>query len=82
MPAAANQLSCSEHECSNRNIWHRGYLELSGVAYNLSTNFPGGHGGMGKGLWQTIDCDRGQITPGITQPDGDMGFPGKLEVQG
>lgn len=63
-----------------------GHLELDGQTYQLDRNFMGKHllhggvGGMGKRVWRFDDVREDRVKLSITLPDGDMGFPGKLDA--
>ncbi len=71
--------------CANR--IRGGHLELDGETYQLDQNFlakhslHGGAASIGKRLWQVHEDKPDSATLGITLADGEMGFPGKLEVQ-
>lgn len=61
--------------------------EHHGEAHALSANFKGKHclhgGDIGSGqmVWQIIDVTAHSVTLGLNLPDGNMGFPGKLDVR-
>lgn len=63
-----------------------GRVKIDGVAYQLDTNFRGRHllhgGGqaMGKQLWQVVDQGQDRLMLRYVARDGEMGFPGTLEV--
>ena len=71
--------------CANR--VRDGHLELDGKAYQLDRNFLGKHmlhGGalnMGKRLWQVQSAETDRAALAISLADGEMGFPGNLEVR-
>jgi aldose 1-epimerase len=70
--------------CANR--IRDGHLELDGVTYQLDRNFLGKHllhggaKGVGKRLWRVAETGPDRVTLAITQDDGDMGFPGRLDA--
>jgi aldose 1-epimerase len=63
-----------------------GRFRLNGVTHDLSRNTPGGHclhggaSGASDRLWTIEDHAPDRATLSLTLPDGDMGFPGRLEV--
>lgn len=71
--------------CANR--IRDGHLELDGKSYQLDRNFLGKHmlhggiAGIGKRVWRIESASPDSVTLGITLDDGDMGFPGLLEVR-
>ena len=64
-----------------------GRFELNGVTYQMVLNDAPRpnmlHGGFGFShrLWQVVKHDSGTLILHLTSPDGDAGFPGKLEVE-
>ena len=71
--------------CANR--VRDGHLEIDGQTFQLDRNFLGKHmlhGGalsMGKRAWQVEAVDEAAATFNITLDDGEMGFPGRLDVR-
>lgn len=71
--------------CANR--IRDGHLEIDGRTYQLDRNFIGKHllhggaAGMGKRVWAITRVDDQSISLTITQPAGDMGFPGALTTR-
>lgn len=71
--------------CANRIA--DGHLELDGKTYQLDRNYLGKHclhGGSastGKKLWTLQSHDGDSATFKIRLPDGDMGFPGQLDIR-
>ncbi|MFD0979122.1 aldose epimerase family protein [Tropicimonas aquimaris] len=63
-----------------------GHLELDGETFQLDTNYLGRHtlhggaAGIGKRVWELKDLTADSITLGIRAADGEMGFPGNLEI--
>jgi aldose 1-epimerase len=63
-----------------------GRFMLKGQAYALSRNalgrhcLHGGTTGCAEKLWQVVDVQEHRATLAITLPDGDMGFPGQLDI--
>nr|WP_010925659.1 aldose epimerase family protein [Microscilla sp. PRE1]AAK62867.1 MS145, putative aldose epimerase [Microscilla sp. PRE1] len=45
-----------------------------------SNNLHGGMEGFDKRVWEVLSFDQSSLTMGLTSPDGDQGFPGKVEV--
>ena len=41
----------------------------------------GGSGGVSQRLWTIVDCDESSVALTLQLPDGDQGFPGKLDVR-
>jgi len=63
----------------------RGRFRLDGVDYPLPRNEPaatlhGGPEGFDKRLWMIVDAGADRVTLALTSPDGDQGFPGRLDV--
>lgn len=64
----------------------RGQFTLDGKSYQLPLNekgrttLHGGPQGFGKRPWRLVESDAASVTLALTSPDGDAGFPGKLEV--
>ncbi len=64
-----------------------GSFPLDGKRYQLPLNDANGHntlhGGLswGRRLWQAKQLDAGILELTLTSPDGDAGFPGKVEVK-
>ncbi len=62
-------------------------FELDGQTHAIDANFldkhnlHGGRAGMGKRVWNVLSVGDDRVSFGITQDDGDMGFPGKLTVR-
>lgn len=71
--------------CANR--VRDGHLDLDGETHALDRNFLGKHllhggaRGMGKRVWRCESHSRSAVTLAITQDDGDMGFPGRLDTR-
>ncbi len=67
----------------------KGEFELNGVTYNVGRNdikfdnsLHGGFVGFDKKLWETDELiDENAIVLSYTSPDGEEGFPGKLDVK-
>ncbi|WP_227426823.1 aldose epimerase family protein [Roseibaca sp. Y0-43] len=63
-----------------------GRFTLNGVTHDLSRNTPGGHclhggtRGASDRIWAIEDHAPDRATLSLTLPDGDMGFPGRMEV--
>lgn len=63
-----------------------GRFTLDGVTYDLDRNednrttLHGGRGGFSQRIWRILDVQPDAVTLGLTSPDGDQGFPGRLEV--
>ncbi|MBO9519356.1 MAG: galactose mutarotase [Porphyrobacter sp.] len=65
-----------------------GRFELDGHAYQLTQNdkansLHGGTAGFDKRNWRILSMSSGptaKVVLGLTSPDGDQGYPGKLEV--
>ena len=63
-----------------------GHVEIDGEAFQLDTNslgkhtLHGGAAGIGKRLWELRDLSADSITLGIRAVDGEMGFPGNLDI--
>ena len=64
-----------------------GRFELDGTIYQMKLNDGGRpnmlHGGFGytHRLWRATEFDGRRLVLKLTSPDGDAGFPGKLEVE-
>jgi aldose 1-epimerase len=66
----------------------KGRFRLDGKTYQTPVNngpnaLHGGTRGFDKVVWRVLDVQRGpeaSVTLGYTSPDGDQGYPGKLEV--
>ncbi len=66
-----------------------GRFTLDGRSYTLSRNnngatLHGGEDGFDKRLWRVesvVEGPRAAVTLALTSPDGDQGFPGKVEVR-
>ena len=64
-----------------------GRFVLDGTVYQMKLNDGGRpnmlHGGFGytHRLWRVADFDGKRLVLNLTSPDGDAGFPGKLEVE-
>jgi aldose 1-epimerase len=63
-----------------------GRFALDGKAYQLAVNerdrttLHGGPDGFGRRNWTIATLDDASVTLRLTSPDGDQGFPGKLEA--
>lgn len=70
--------------CANR--IRDGHLELDGVTYALDRNGNDGHtlhGGaasIGRRVWDVVEHGPAHVTLRIALADGEMGFPGAMEV--
>ncbi len=70
--------------CANR--IRGGHVEIEGRTYQLDRNFlnkhtlHGGATSMGKRLWRVVDVQTNSAALAITLDDGEMGFPGQLDV--
>lgn len=64
-----------------------GHFELDGTVYQMKLNDGGRpnmlHGGFGytHRLWRAAAYDGKRLVLKLTSPDGDAGFPGKLEIE-
>lgn len=64
-----------------------GHLKLDGQTYQLDTNslgkhlLHGGARGIGKRVWELQDLQADSITLRIRAADGEMGFPGNLDIR-
>jgi aldose 1-epimerase len=66
----------------------KGQFTIDGKAYQLPTNdgpnaLHGGVKGFDKVVWRVLSVENGpvaRVTLGYTSPDGDQGYPGKLDV--
>lgn len=61
------------------------HFELDGVGYDLPPNengnqLHGGPGGFSEVVWQVAQASGDAVTFTLVSPDGDQGFPGRLEV--
>lgn len=60
---------------------------INGTLYQLDSNITGGHtlhggsAGYAARNWQVIDLQASEITLGLTDPHGQMGFPGTVEAR-
>ena len=68
----------------------KGRFTLDGREYTLATNngpnhLHGGNVGFDKVIWDVISTDENSLGPSVTyrhiSPDGDEGYPGRLEAQ-
>lgn len=63
-----------------------GQFRLNGALYQTSRNFRGRHTlhggaeGTDAQLWQITDLAGDRVALSLTLPDGDMGFPGQLQI--
>lgn len=58
---------------------------LDGVEHRLAANeggnqLHGGPGGFSERVWEIVESDAAQVVLRLTSPDGDQGYPGKVEV--
>lgn len=63
-----------------------GKFRLDGKEYLLETNngpnhLHGGSNGFSHRIWDVIEQDESHVTFGLTSPDGDCGYPGRLDVK-
>jgi aldose 1-epimerase len=65
----------------------RGKFELEGRVYELPINetarnnqLHGGIKGFSEQVWETMDVSDQSVSLKLVSPDGDMGYPGKLEL--
>lgn len=63
-----------------------GKFELDGVVYHLNKNNPqhclhGGKVGFHQKYWKIENLSRQQVSFVLISPDGDQGFPGKLQMK-
>ncbi len=71
--------------CANR-IAH-GRFEIDGKAFQVSLNengrnhLHGGFNGFSRRNWRLVESDGSSVTLGITSPDGDDGYPGKVDAR-
>lgn len=64
----------------------RGVVTLDGTEHRLATNeagntLHGGPDGFDARAWEVLDAGPAHATLGLTSPDGDQGFPGRLEAR-
>ncbi|MFT4650096.1 MAG: aldose 1-epimerase [Gammaproteobacteria bacterium] len=70
--------------CANR--IRDGRLEVDSMAYQLDQNFlerhhlHGGSAGVGKRIWNIEAIASDQVTLSIELADGEMGYPGKMDI--
>ncbi|MGY6703674.1 aldose epimerase family protein [Roseinatronobacter sp.] len=63
-----------------------GQFDLNGKTYRIPQNSPGGHAlhggpvGSSQKLWQVKQHTSASVTLCLHLPDGDMGFPGNMDV--
>lgn len=62
-----------------------GRITLDGVEHTLTTNqfgntLHGGVTGFDRRAWDILDVGADHVTFGLSSPDGDQGFPGRLDV--
>ena len=60
-------------------------FSLNGITYALPANegpnhLHGGPEGIGKKIWRIAEETRDSVTLTLTSPDGDMGYPGTLDI--
>jgi aldose 1-epimerase len=58
---------------------------IDGERYRVTPNegpnqLHGGSGGFSKRVWRVVSKSSAQVTLGLTSPDGEMGYPGTMEV--
>jgi aldose 1-epimerase len=64
-----------------------GKFAIDGVAYQVSRNengrnhLHGGFIGFGKRVWRLVDHDATSVTLALESPDGEEGYPGKVEAR-
>src|SRR5260221_9502860 len=64
----------------------RGRFQIDGREYQVSLNekgrnhLHGGFKGFGKRNWRLVENDASSVTLAITSPDGEEGYPGKVEA--
>jgi aldose 1-epimerase len=64
----------------------RGRFQIDGREYQVSPNekgknhLHGGFKGFGKRNWRLVESDASSVTLSITSPDGEEGYPGKVEA--
>ena len=64
----------------------RGRFQIDGREYQVSPNekgknhLHGGFKGFGKRNWRLVESDASSVTLAITSPDGEEGYPGKVEA--
>lgn len=63
-----------------------GKFEIDGITYQVSQNegentLHGGEVGWDKVIWRVKEHTSNSLTLAHTSPDGDQGFPGKVEVE-
>ena len=63
-----------------------GHLVIDGKTYQLTlnehgrTHLHGGFNGFGVRPWRLVDHDDRSVTLGLTSPDGEEGYPGRVEA--
>ncbi len=77
-------INCIAGRCANR--IRDGRFSLDGVAYRLATNDgphppPWRHGRLRPPLWTVEAVDEGSVTLAIVSPDGEEGYPGRVEAR-
>ncbi|MBM3605535.1 MAG: galactose mutarotase [Alphaproteobacteria bacterium] len=81
---AGRYLGAIVGRCANR--IGNGAFRLEGQDHQVDRNFRGRHclhgGSVGTDaqLWQITDLTAASVTLGLTLPDGDMGFPGTMQI--
>jgi aldose 1-epimerase len=64
----------------------KGRFAIDGKTYQLTlnengrTHLHGGFHGFGKRLWRLVSADDRSVTLAITSPDGEEGYPGRVEA--
>ena len=63
-----------------------GRLVLDGTVYQLSRNdgrhhLHGGATGFSRRLWDIVEASESTVTLGLVSPDGEDGYPGRLDVR-
>ncbi len=84
MLAGSDYLGATIGRYANR-IAH-GRLEIDGTAHQLGTHdrghhLHGGPDGFDRRLWHILEATDERALLGLTSPDGDQGFPGRLDVR-